>query len=150
MISTLCTLQLAKPLANISMQAVNMSAILCKYVRVKNFESRRWLKNGCDGNSVEKVLIATIQVNFELILSENGRSHLNCRYQDFLQLTYHHSHFLAATCISFPQLFSPWPFYIGLYLFYSLHDCLRVDRLIIARLQPRSTVLYLADHGSIN
>ena len=59
----------------------------------------RWQpRNGCDGRLVAKILITTIQVN--LVSNPNGGGNANSPellYLKFLPLTYHHSHFLAAT-----------------------------------------------------
>jgi len=47
-----------------------------------------------------KILIATIQVNFVLIPSEAGMRQHKLTWIKIFSMTYHPSHFLAATCIS--------------------------------------------------
>ena len=58
-------------------------------------------RNGCDGRLVGKKLIMTIQVNLVQNPSEKlGGGNTNSPelpLLKFLPLTYHHSHFLAAT-----------------------------------------------------
>ena len=62
-------------------------------------EIQRWRpRNGCGGRLMVKILITTIQVN--LVLNPSGGGNTNSpelSLLKFLPLTYHHSHFLAAT-----------------------------------------------------
>ena len=60
----------------------------------KRCEIPRWRpRNGCDGRLMVKILITTIQVNFCAASQNLPKLSL----LKFLPLTYHHSHFLAAT-----------------------------------------------------
>ena len=53
--------------------AVEKGVPLCKMASMKKVVKLRWQpRNGCDGRSVIKILITTIQVNFVLIPSEAG------------------------------------------------------------------------------
>jgi len=76
-------------------QAVKKGVALCKMASMKKVVKYRWQpRDDCDGRSVRKILIMTIQVQNlpELLLLK------------IWSLIYHHSHFLTATRIS--QLFS--------------------------------------------
>ena len=81
---------------------------LCKKTRVKKVVKYRWWpRNGCDGRSVEKSLIKTIQVNLVPISSEAGiRQHKSTWIAiKILPLTYYHySHHLYFTTFC-PSLF---------------------------------------------
>ena len=71
-----------------------------------------------------KILITTIQVNLHCLLQGFGTTVDSPELLlNFLPLTYHHSHFLAATFDS--HLFSPWPFW-GRTLFLQL-GCFGLD-----------------------
>ena len=72
---------------------------------VKKDVNPRWQpRNGCDGRLMVKILIMTIQVNLVPLgqLAQNSPELLLLK---FLPLTYHHSHFLAAT-LDFTSFFT--------------------------------------------
>jgi len=93
-------------------QAVKQGVALCKMASMKIVLKYRWRpRNGCDVRSVTNILITTIRVNFVRFLVKLGwgmgwgnTDSPELSLLKFLSLTYHHSHFLATTCIS--QLFS--------------------------------------------
>jgi len=66
-------------------QAVKKGAALCKMTNIKKVVKYRWWpRNGCDGKSVTKILITTIQVNLYCLISASlgigKKIHPNCRY----------------------------------------------------------------------
>ena len=71
-------------------------------------------RNGCDGRLMVKILIMTIQVNFV----KRNKNSPELSLLKFLPLTYHHSHFLAAT-LDFTSFFTI-AFLRAAHFFYSL------------------------------
>ena len=70
----------------------------------KKMWNPRWRpRNGCDGRSIVKILIMTIQVN--LVPLDLGTKFTWIVVIKILPLTYHHSHFLAAT-LDFTSFFT--------------------------------------------
>ena len=65
----------------------------------KDVKSKVVAKNGCDGRLMVKILITTIQVNF------GAQNSPKLSLLKFLPLTYHRSHFLAAT-LDFTSFFT--------------------------------------------
>ena len=61
-------------------------------------------KYGCDGRLMVKILITTIQVNF-VPIDQAAPNSPELSLLKFLPLTYHHSHFLAAT-LEFTSFFT--------------------------------------------
>ena len=81
----------------------------------KKMWNPRWRpRNGCDGRLMVKILITTIQVNFCAASQNLPKLSL----LKFLPLTYHHSHFLAAT-LDFTSFFTI-AFLRAAHFFYSL------------------------------
>ena len=70
----------------------------------KDVKSKVAAKKGCDGRLMVKILITTIRVNLVPLgqLAQNSPELLLLK---FLPLTYHHSHFLAAT-LDFTSFFT--------------------------------------------
>ena len=65
----------------------------------------RWRpRNGCDGRLMVKILVTTIQVNL-VPLGQLAQNSPELSLLKFLPLTYHHSHFLAAT-LDFTSFFT--------------------------------------------
>ena len=89
--------------------AVKKGAALCKMASMKEAVKYRWQpRNGCDDRSVTKILITTIQVNIVLISNEAGMRQHKFTWMVIIKIlsqTYHHSHFLAATCMYFTTFF---------------------------------------------
>ena len=63
---------------------------------IKDVKSNVAPRNGCDGRLTVKILIATIQVNF-VPIDKAATNSPELLLLKILPLTYHHSHFLAAT-----------------------------------------------------
>jgi len=86
----------------------------------KMWNPRWWPRNGCDRSRlIAKNLIITIQAIWCWILVKRGEGITNLPellLLKFLLLTYHHSHFLAAT-LNFTS-FSQWPSW-GLHTFFT-------------------------------
>ena len=80
----------------------------------KDVKSKVAAKNGCDGRLMVKILIMTIQVNFV----KRHKNSPELSLLKFLPLTYHHSHFLAAT-LDFTSFFTI-AFLRAAHFFYSL------------------------------
>ena len=70
----------------------------------KDVKSKVAAKNGCDGRLMVKILITTIQVNL-VPLGQLAQNSPELSLLKFLPLTYHHSHFLAAT-LDFTSFFT--------------------------------------------
>ena len=83
----------------------------------KDVKSKVAARNGCDGRLMVKILITTIQVNL-VPLGQLAQNSPELSLLKFLPLTYHHSHFLAAT-LDFTSFFTI-AFSRAALLFYSL------------------------------
>ena len=110
-------------------QAVKKECGLRKTM-VKRDVKLRWRpRNGCDGRSMVKILITTIQVNF--VPRSMAPNSPELSLLKVLPLTYDHSHFLAAT-LDFTSffhhslsegctLFTAWLFWIRFQFFLYLY-----------------------------
>jgi len=77
-------------------------AALCKMASMKKVVKYRWRqpRNGCDGRSVTKSLMMTIQVDLCCLIPASlgiSTKFMRIVVIKVLSLTYHHSHFWAAT-----------------------------------------------------
>ena len=104
----------------------------------KGMKYRSRPRNGCDGRSVTKILIMTIQMNLCYLIPFHYKLVQNSRKLSliikFLSLTYHDSHFLAATCKYFTTFFilailqrvapffTVWLFLSGYHIFCKLYN----------------------------
>ena len=95
-------------------QAVKKCVALRKAMVKKDVNPRWRPRNGCDGRLMVKILIITIQVNFV----KRHKNSPELSLLKFLPLTYHHSHFLAAT-LDFTSFFTI-AFLRAAHFFYSL------------------------------
>ena len=86
-------------------QAVKKGVRPLKRLWWKKMWNPRWRpRNGCDGRLMVKILITTIQVNL-VPLGQLAQNSPELSLLKFLPLTYHHSHFLAAT-LDFTSFFT--------------------------------------------